>query len=326
MKYKLLFLALGLLTSFQLFATPGVLSFYFSNSLANSSTIAVPNSTGETLLNPFYEFSRTATGATYENVSMSVQLILNTAGVEEVLGESLAVTNNDFDGAFTISDFPYRIKSITVSNQKLLGGRLQLKYRYLDYTTGVWVENQKSTVSYGTQIVANDLYPNDFVQFTDDSHKHNKYNITGHKPLYSVPPANAWFPSETTPVMRIGGKLLSNNGQYALNFQADGNLVLVRESNGAVLWSIQQQNGTYLMFHKDGNLLMHTNSGYNWTSDIYVAGKDYQNTGRVYIVLQDDGNLVMEWNGGNFTDVIGATGTGGGIVSSHFGSMKLPKI
>lgn len=326
MKYKLLFLVLGLLTSFQLFAAPGVLTFRFNNPQVSASLLLVSSPSGQTLLNPIYGFSRTASGATYENVNMSVQLILNTAGVEEVLGESIDITNNDFNGAFTSSDFPFRIKSITVSNQKLLDGKLQLKYRYFDSTTGVWVENQRSTLTIGTASVANDLYPNDFVQFTDDSHKHNKYNITGHKSTYSVPPANAWFPSETTPVMRKGDKLLSNNGQYALNFQQDGNLVLVRESNGAVLWSINRADGTYLMFHKDGNLLMHTNNGYNWTSDIYVAGKDYQNKGRIYIVLQDDGNLVMEWNGGNYTDVIGATGTGGGIVSSHFESMKLPKI
>lgn len=163
---------------------------------------------------------------------------------------------------------------------------------------------------------------------TDDFYATGRYKIVRRADYRNLGNAR-YYPSETIPLLRPGQSLVSNGGQYSLDFQAsDGNLVLTNRALKTVLWSIKQTGGTYLMFHKDGNLIMHTASGYNWVSDIYVAGKDYQKTGQVYLLLQDDGNLVMEWDGGNYTDVVGSTGTGaingsgGGINSSHYGSLK----
>ena len=147
--------------------------------------------------------------------------------------------------------------------------------------------------------------------------------------MYYTPPAYnssfAWYPNETVPIFTRGQKMYSNNGQYLLEFQqSDGNLVLSKVSSGQVLWSIQKTGGSYMKFHKDGNFLMYNGSNqYIWSSDIYSAGGDFTDGQKMYFILQDDGNLVFEWNGLTYTDVVGATGTGGGIVSSHFGSLKL---
>lgn len=146
---------------------------------------------------------------------------------------------------------------------------------------------------------------------------------------HSVPPpigsSFAWYPSSTVPMLSPGQSIYSANGQYRMVIQSyDGVLLLLRVSDGKVLWSNKQTGGAYLFFYPDGNLIMLNSSNQMvWSSDIYVPNSNYSTEQRMYLALQNDGNLVMEWNGESFTDVLGATGTGGGIVSDHFGSMKL---
>jgi hypothetical protein len=154
-----------------------------------------------------------------------------------------------------------------------------------------------------------------------------RYNIK-RLPQYQTPPApgsqNVWYPSVAGPVMTRGQEVYSPNGQFLLQFQAsDGNLVLSKVSTGQALWASNKSNGQGLYFQADGNLIISTAAGQMiWTSDVYKVGGSYVVLPRLYLELQNDGNLVLKWNGGTFTDAIAAAGTGGGIVSSHYGQFK----
>ncbi|NRF37627.1 hypothetical protein [Pedobacter foliorum] len=109
-----------------------------------------------------------------------------------------------------------------------------------------------------------------------------------------------------------------------MQFQlSDGNLVLSKVSTGQALWASNKSNGQGLYFQADGNLIISTASNQMiWTSDVYKVGGSYLTNQRLYLELQNDGNLVLKWNGGTYTDAIAAVGTGGGIVSNHFGKFK----
>lgn len=154
---------------------------------------------------------------------------------------------------------------------------------------------------------------------------------TTRKPSREYPPSpqspGVWYPDAKTPILSPGQSIYSQNGQYRMVIQSyDGVLLLLRVSDGQVLWSNKKTGGAYLFFYPDGNLVMFNSSNQMvWSSDIYILSNHMSSAynNRTYFVFQNDGNFVMNWNGGTYTDVVGATGTGGGVTSVHFGSMKL---
>ncbi|WP_156758623.1 S8 family serine peptidase [Actinokineospora pegani] len=88
--------------------------------------------------------------------------------------------------------------------------------------------------------------------------------------------------------LTAGQGLRSPNGQFRLDMQADGNLVLYTQSNQA-WWSSGTWNnpGSYTVFQNDGNVVLYTAAGRPiWATDTYLA-----DTSR--FVLQNDSNLVL---------------------------------
>jgi hypothetical protein len=89
--------------------------------------------------------------------------------------------------------------------------------------------------------------------------------------------------------LTVDSQLISNNGQYQLVLQTDGNLVLYRFSDQHPLWAsnTQGKGAKTATMQADGNFVIY-NSNKNplWSSE--TKGK-----GGVTLVLQDDGNLVI---------------------------------
>jgi hypothetical protein len=84
--------------------------------------------------------------------------------------------------------------------------------------------------------------------------------------------------------LRTGQYLLSNNAQFALVLQSDGNLVLYE--NGTALWASRTSGSgaNHLAMQDDGNLVLYAGGTPKWHS-----GTD----GTSSFVVQDDGNLVV---------------------------------
>jgi len=130
----------------------------------------------------------------------------------------------------------------------------------------------------------------------------------------AAPPV--WYPSASVPMFTLNQAVYTANRQYYLHLQNDGNLVLVKASNGQPLWATNKSGGSSVFFEPDGNLLVfNSTNNMIWASNVYFRGQDYSNSKDLRFVFQDDGNLVLQLRG----SVVTATGTGGGIVSSHFG-------
>lgn len=82
--------------------------------------------------------------------------------------------------------------------------------------------------------------------------------------------------------------LSSNNNEYELCMQADGNVTL-RDSSGELMWHTNtgNQGGHTFAMQGDGNLVL-----YNFASQpIWASGSSGKHG--AYLVLQDDGNLVV---------------------------------
>jgi hypothetical protein len=88
-------------------------------------------------------------------------------------------------------------------------------------------------------------------------------------------------------------RLTSNNGQYWLMIQADGNLVL-NNSQSQPIWA-SGTNGhgiSHLIMQNDGNLVLYQmNNAPDWSSATSGGGN--------YLVVQDDGNMVVYKPDGN---------------------------
>ncbi len=83
----------------------------------------------------------------------------------------------------------------------------------------------------------------------------------------------------------------SNNRQYQLKYQNDGNLVIYRNRNHAPLWSSQtngQAAGKCIM-QVDGNLVIYTPAG----QPVWQSGTNSNANKNSKLVMQDDGNLVI---------------------------------
>ena len=105
----------------------------------------------------------------------------------------------------------------------------------------------------------------------------------------------AWCPRDAVGhemVLRRGGRLVSNDGRYRLEFQAsDGNLVIYGPS-GRAIWAMHRPNAEFLIMQPDGNLVQYPSSGpATWSTNTLGSGAGY-------VVMQSDGNLVVYRNNG----------------------------
>jgi hypothetical protein len=96
-------------------------------------------------------------------------------------------------------------------------------------------------------------------------------------------------PLQAGQVLPAGDALVSPGGQYVLDMQTDGNLVVY--GNGCVIWA-SGTNGTgsgdYLAMQTDGNLIIYTSAGVPvWSSRTNGTGSGD------YLAMQADGNLVV---------------------------------
>ncbi|MFI9274952.1 glycoside hydrolase domain-containing protein [Kitasatospora sp. NPDC052896] len=95
-----------------------------------------------------------------------------------------------------------------------------------------------------------------------------------------------------------------------LMMQADGNLVMYRKADGAVLWSTNTSgnSGAYVTMQADGNFVVYRKGGGPSAGGALWSSGTWNNPG-AYAIMQDDGNLVVYRQGG------GAT-TGGALWAS----------
>ncbi|TQV88742.1 hypothetical protein [Aliikangiella coralliicola] len=88
--------------------------------------------------------------------------------------------------------------------------------------------------------------------------------------------------------LRVNQKLDSNNGDFKLIMQGDGNLVLYRNSDNKALWSSRTHGnpGAEAIMQGDGNFVVYRNGNPLWSSQT-----DGNPGSRV--IMQTDGNLVV---------------------------------
>ena len=139
-------------------------------------------------------------------------------------------------------------------------------------------------------------------------------------------------PLQAGQVLPAGDALVSPGGQYVLDMQTDGNLVVY--GNGCVIWA-SGTNGTgsgdYLAMQADGNLVVYNSSG----SQVWAAGRAnadelctggelhvgqylYSPSGQYEVTMQPDGNLVVYTSAGVPLRATGTDGTG----SANFLAMQ----
>lgn len=89
--------------------------------------------------------------------------------------------------------------------------------------------------------------------------------------------------------------LQSSNGQYRLEMQTDGNLVL-QNIDSTILWETKTagNTGAYLSMQQDGNAVIYNSDGHTAITATNTEG----NPG-AYLTIQDDGNLVITSADGN---------------------------
>jgi hypothetical protein len=92
--------------------------------------------------------------------------------------------------------------------------------------------------------------------------------------------------------LSVGESRMSDNGQYRLDMQPDGNLVLYRTSDNAPLWASKTdgRGGTHAVMQSDGNLVVYGDAGAVWASQ--TAGNS-----SATLAVQDDGNVVIHQSG-----------------------------
>lgn len=88
--------------------------------------------------------------------------------------------------------------------------------------------------------------------------------------------------------LRVNQQLTSNNGDFKLVMQSDGNLVLYRNSDSTALWSSQTNGnpGAEAVMQGDGNFVVYLNTTPLWASN--TSGNPL-----AFLNMQDDGNLVV---------------------------------
>jgi len=320
MKNKILLIFVGILGYSQLYAAPSLKQLIFNNTYADKTHLAVGQSTGNFIIYPTIEFSRSFMPgtSTLENVEMEVELVLtprNWGGylVGEKITKTRTITNADYSGPWTstIALEGINNKSFAVVDAaKLLNnGVIVVRYRYK--VNNVWSEYFVSgDVAIGGKLIPS-ARPNPFW-------RNGIQTITGYTLSPNTP---VWRPGNT-PVLVAGQSTYTANGAYFITLQTDGSLVLYRSSNNQVLWSADSGNkgGRFLFFQGDGNLVLYKNE--NLTEPVWDSGFSKNNENNMYLrfVFQDDGNLIFQFDAGPFVEIIGETQTYN-RVSSHFGKL-----
>jgi hypothetical protein len=85
-------------------------------------------------------------------------------------------------------------------------------------------------------------------------------------------------------------EIVSINGRFKLNLQADGNLVVYDTDTASTIWTgrTEQSDASFLEMQQDGNLVLYSSDGSpRWASDTF--GK----CSHPYLTLQNDGTLAM---------------------------------
>jgi len=138
----------------------------------------------------------------------------------------------------------------------------------------------------------------------------------------TTPIVSTWYPG--TVILSARGQVAySQNKQYELMLQGDGNFLLLNASSGAVLWASNKydSNGggaNQIVMQSDANLVGNSATGTVWADNFYWKNMNLTGSPYIYYVLQDDGNLVLYKN----SQAIAATQTNGGQKSTHFGTLK----
>lgn len=88
--------------------------------------------------------------------------------------------------------------------------------------------------------------------------------------------------------LRVNQQLTSNNGDFKLIMQGDGNLVVYRNSDNKALWSSRTHNnpGAEAVMQGDGNLVVYKNGVALWSTNTH-------NNPGSRVIMQHDGNLVV---------------------------------
>lgn len=98
--------------------------------------------------------------------------------------------------------------------------------------------------------------------------------------------------------LNINDALTSNNGQYQLILQQDGDLVLYHLGYPSWLWSSRTKDAIRAIMQPDGNFVLYDYSG----KPLWATGTSGANAS--FLILQDNGNLVIyrpniqEWESG----------------------------
>lgn len=88
-------------------------------------------------------------------------------------------------------------------------------------------------------------------------------------------------------ILKIGQSITSQNGQYKLIMQGDGNLVLY-DSSGKALWASGTNGHTVSLtiMQNDGNFVMYGPGGAIWTTNTWGHSGSW-------LTIQNDGNIVL---------------------------------
>jgi len=138
----------------------------------------------------------------------------------------------------------------------------------------------------------------------------------------TTPIISTWYPG-TIVLSARGQAVYSQNKQYELTLQGDGNFLLLNASSGAVLWASNKydSNGggaNQIVMQADGNLVGNSATSTVWADNFYWKNMNLTGSTFIFYTLQNDGNLVLY----NNTEAIAATQTNGGQKSTHFGTLK----
>ena len=184
-----------------------------------------------------------------------------------------------------------------------MDGNLVLSTRYRQ----MWVARLKSAPAPGSYLVMQVdgnlvVYNAQGPVWASNTDGHPRASLTlqddGVAVIYGVGTQRIWATNTRNTTLMPGEALrpneflCSNNGQYALTMQADGNLALKAGCgmNGARLWmpsGYAPISGTYVSMQSDGNLVIQDNRGRSlWATN--TAGQSDS-----YLLVQDDGHIVI---------------------------------
>ena len=91
-------------------------------------------------------------------------------------------------------------------------------------------------------------------------------------------------------VMEPNGILLSDNGEFKMVMQEDGNLVLYKIDGAEPLWAAGTSGeGNYLRLQGDHHCVVYNaDNECVWSTGVHTRGED-----PCYVTMQDDGNFVQ---------------------------------